>query len=178
MERTPARKNDPPAPVSDTAGGLHQYLSFQLKGELFAIGILHIKEIIEYGRLTPVPMMPEFICGVINLRGAVVPVIDLSCRFGRGKSEIGRRTCIVILELEWLEEVQVIGVIVDAVNEVLEIDAREIAPPPSFGANIQTHFIEGMGRLEHGFIIILQIDRILSAADVALMEGIVETPPL
>lgn len=149
------------------AGGqeLEQYLTFMLQGEVFAIGILHIKEIIEYGKLTTVPMMPEFIRGVINLRGAVVPVVDLGSRFGRGRSEIDRRSCIVILELQAGGDTQVIGVVVDAVNEVLEIGDESITPPPAFGANIRTDFIQGMGRLEDGFVIILDVDNILSVED-------------
>ena len=139
-----------------------QYLTFMLGGEVFAIGILHIKEIIEYGQLTTVPMMPEFIRGVINLRGAVVPVVDLASRFGGKPSPITRRSCIVILELESDEETQVIGVVVDAVNEVLEIAGTDIEPPPSFGTRIRTDFIKGMGKVQDRFVIILSVDKVLS----------------
>lgn len=157
------------SPVAIGGQDADQYLTFMLKGEVFAIGILHIKEIIEYGRLTAVPMMPEFIRGVINLRGAVVPVIDLASRFGGRCSEVTRRSCIVILELQANEEVQVIGVVVDAVNEVLDIAAAEIAPPPAFGARIRTDFIKGMGKVEDGFVIILNVDNILSVDDLHLL---------
>ena len=103
-----------------TTGEEQQYLTFLLSGEMFAIAILNIKEIIEYDSLTEVPMMPSFIRGVINLRGAVVPVVDLSARFGRSKTEVSRRTCIVIIEVEGREDSrQDIGVMVDSVSEVL-----------------------------------------------------------
>ena len=142
-----------------------QYLTFQLAGESFAIGILSIKEIIEYHTLTEVPMMPASVRGVINLRGAVVPVMDLLARFGRPSSEVTKRTCIVIVEIEADEERQVIGVVVDAVNEVLDIDAADIEPPPSFGANIRTDFIQGMGKVRGKFVILLNVHQVLSIDD-------------
>jgi len=142
-----------------------QYLTFQLAGESFAIGILSIKEIIEYDTLTEVPMMPASVRGVINLRGAVVPVMDLLARFGRPSSEVTKRTCIVIVEIEADEERQVIGVVVDAVNEVLDIDAADIEPPPSFGANIRTDFIQGMGKVKGKFVILLNVHQVLSIDD-------------
>src|ERR1035441_7456611 len=117
--------------VSNAAAGHEQqgqYLTFMLGGEVFAIGILSIKEIIEYGQLTEVPRMPGFIRGVINLRGAVVPVIDLGSRFGKQASAVSRRTCIVIIEVIHEEEQHVVGVMVDAVNEVLDIAPNEIEP--------------------------------------------------
>jgi purine-binding chemotaxis protein CheW len=146
-----------------------QYLTFMLGGEVFAIGILHIKEIIEYGQLTTVPMMPTFIRGVINLRGAVVPVVDLASRFGGKPSEVTRRSCIIILEMEVEEETQVIGVVVDAVNEVLEIAGADIEPPPSFGTKIRTDFIAGMGKVQERFVIILNVNKVLSAEEMALI---------
>lgn len=147
-----------------------QYLTFMLGGEMFAIGILGIKEIIEYGQLTAVPMMPGFIRGVINLRGAVVPVVDLSARFGRQSSDITRRTCIVILEVESEGEKQDVGVVVDSVSEVLAIPAGEIEPPPSFGAKIRADFISGMGKVGGKFVIILNADRVLSVDEMALLS--------
>ena len=146
-----------------------QYLTFVLGGEMFAIGILCVKEIIEYGDLTVVPMMPECIRGVINLRGAVVPVVDLACRFGRRSTELTRRTCIVIVEVEGEGERQDIGVIVDAVSEVLEIQDSQIEPAPAFGARIRTDFIHGMGKLDGKFVIILNVNTGLSPDDLALL---------
>ena len=142
-----------------------QYLTFMLGGEMFAIGILAIKEIIEYGGLTAVPMMPASIRGVINLRGAVVPVLDLAVRFGRRPNDITKRTCIVIVEVETDGEQQVLGVLVDAVNAVLEIAASEIEPAPTFGAKIPTDFIEGMGKVNGKFVILLNAGCVMSAAE-------------
>jgi purine-binding chemotaxis protein CheW len=149
-----------------------QYLTFMLGGEMFAIGILHIREIIEYGSLTTVPMMPNFIRGVINLRGAVVPVVDLLARFGRTSSEVGKRTCIVIIEVAGEEGSQDIGVIVDMVNEVLEIPASEIEPAPAFGAKVRSDFISGMGKLDGKFVIVLNVDKVLSVDELAMLEQI------
>ncbi len=148
-----------------------QYLTFLLGGEMFAIGILGIKEIIEYGSLTAVPMMPQFIRGVINLRGAVVPVVDLSARFSRKSSEITPRTCIVILEVESDETKQDVGVVVDSVSAVLAIADSEIEPPPSFGAKIRTDFISGMGKVAGKFVIILNASRVLSVDEMALLTA-------
>jgi purine-binding chemotaxis protein CheW len=144
-----------------------QYLTFVLAGELFAIGILAIKEIIEYHNITEVPMMPASVRGVINLRGAVVPVMDLQVRFGRPPSEVTKRTCIVIVEVESLEERQVVGVVVDAVNEVLDIAATDIEPPPAFGAKIRADFIHGMGKVKGNFVILLDVDRVFALEDIA-----------
>jgi purine-binding chemotaxis protein CheW len=151
----------------------NQYLTFLLSGEMFSIGILNIKEIIEYGQLTEVPMMPAFIRGVINLRGRVVPVVDLSVRFGRDATAVGKRTSIVIIEVQNGDERHDIGVLVDAVSEVLAIAASEIEPPPSFGANIRADFISGMGKVNGKFVIILNADRVLSLEEMALLENAV-----
>jgi purine-binding chemotaxis protein CheW len=144
-----------------------QFLTFMLGGEVFAIGILAIKEIIEHRSPTEVPMMPACVRGVINLRGAVVPVMDLLARFGRPSSPITKRSCIVIVEVESGEERQVIGVAVDAVNEVLDIAATEIEPPPTFGARIRGEFIEGMGKVNGKFVILLDVNRVLSTEELA-----------
>ena len=142
-----------------------------LTGEVFAIGILSIKEIIEYGNLTEVPRMPDFIRGVINLRGSVVPVIDLGARFGKHATEVSRRTCIVIIEIEHEGEQHVVGVMVDAVNEVLDIPATEIEPAPSFGAKIRSDFIHGMGKVDGKFVIILNVDMVLSMDEISTLAG-------
>ena len=157
------------AALTSAAQEIQQYLTFMLGGEVFAIGILHIKEIIEYGQLTTVPMMPEFIRGVINLRGAVVPVVDLASRFGGKPSPITRRSCIVILELKVEEDTQVIGVVVDAVNEVLEIAGADIEPPPAFGTRIRTDFIQGMGKVQERFVILLSVDKVLSTNELVML---------
>jgi purine-binding chemotaxis protein CheW len=150
-----------------------QYLTFMLTGETYAIGILRIKEIIQYGQLTEVPRMPDFIRGVINLRGAVVPVIDLSARFGKQPTAIGRRNCIIIIEVGIGEaETQNVGVMVDAVNAVLEIPNNEIEPAPNFGTDIRADFIAGMGKINGKFVIILNIQQVLSMDDMAALAGV------
>jgi len=149
-----------------------QYLTFLLGGETFAIAILNIKEIIEYGNVTTVPMMPDFVRGVINLRGAVVPVIDLAMRFSRPPSPVTRRTCIVLIEVEVEGEQYNIGVTVDTVNEVLEIPGSEIEPPPTFGAKIRSDFIGGMGKIDGKFVIILDADKVLSVDEMASLASI------
>ncbi|OGH01311.1 MAG: chemotaxis protein CheW [Candidatus Lambdaproteobacteria bacterium RIFOXYD1_FULL_56_27] len=154
-----------------------QYLTFTLGKEMFAIGILNIKEILEYGQMTSVPMIPSFIRGVINLRGSVVPVVDLSARFGGTSSEVTKRTCIVIIEVTTTEGRQDIGMVVDAVSAVLEIPASEIEPAPDFGTNIRTAFILGMGKINGNFVIILNVDKVLSVEDLSLANqttGLVE----
>lgn len=155
----------------------NQFLTFSLKGEMFALGILRIKEILEYGLLTPVPMMPAFIKGVINLRGAVVPVIDLSVRFYGQRSEVHKRSCIVIVEVETDEGRQDIGVMVDSVSEVLEIAARDIEPAPAFGSRLRADFIDGMGKVQGEFVIILAIDKVLSIDELAMISQVAEQQP-
>ena len=121
--------------------------------------------------------MPDFIRGVINLRGAVVPVIDLNARFGKQPTQVARRTCIVIIDVETSEdEKQDVGVIVDAVNEVLEIPAAEVEPAPSFGANIRADFISGMGKVNERFVIILDVNHVLSLDEMAALAGVSHVP--
>ena len=158
-----------PMEAADAAREHGQYLTFALGGEMFMIDIRHIKEIIEYGGITPVPMMPEFIRGVINLRGSVVPVIDLAVRFGRQAGAVTRRTCIVIVEIETGGERHDIGVVVDSVSEVLELPFSDIEPPPAFGAKIRTDFIHGMGKINGKFMIILSVNTVLSVDDITML---------
>ena len=154
-----------------------QYLTFLLSGEMFSIGILCIKEIIWYANLTEVPMMPACIRGVINLRGAVVPVMDLSTRFGKPPTAVTKSTCIIIIEMASHAEGEPhsMGVVVDAVQAVLEIDASDIAPPPTFGTKIRSDFIEGIGKVNGKFVILLNVNRVLSNEEIGAMgQGLVE----
>jgi purine-binding chemotaxis protein CheW len=167
-----AQANNKPAVVPARAGAseqTHQYLTFVLAGEIFAMGILAIKEIIEYATLTEVPMMPEYVRGVINLRGSVVPVIDLSVRFGKPSSPVTKRTCIVIIEVVSRGESHILGLVVDAVNAVLDIPAAEIEPPPAFGASIRTDFIQGMGKVNGKFVVLLDVDHVLAADEMQVL---------
>ena len=145
------------------------YLTFTVAHEVFALTIAVIKEIIEYRAPTTVPMMPPFIRGIINLRGRVVPVIDLSVRFGHAKGEVTRRTCIVILEIREGEQQHDIGVVVDAVSAVLDIADADVEPPPSFGARLRSDFIGGMGKIGEKFVIILDIEHVLSMEELSLL---------
>lgn len=151
-----------------------QYLTFQLGKEVFALQILSVREIIEYGALTTVPMMPAAVRGVVNLRGIVLPVIDLTARFGGAPAVVGKRSCIVVVEVEEEGHTQPLGLLVDGVNAVVEIPPNEVAPPPNFGTGIPTNFIAGMGRLEAGFVIILDLKHVLSTGDLA---GLVASNP-
>ena len=153
------------------AGDNMQYLTFLLDREVFAIGILAIKEIIGLGEITVVPMMPDFIRGVINLRGAVVPVVDLAARFQRPPALPTKRTCVVIVELGVESARHVVGIIVDAVNEVLDIPASEIEPAPTFGAKIRTDFIRGLGKVNGRFVILLDMDHVLSVDEMSALSG-------
>lgn len=152
--------------------GNHQYLTFTAAGELFTMGILHIKEIIEYGNITEVPMMPPYIRGVINLRGGVVPVVDLAARFGRQSTNVSRRTCIIIVEIFSDNGKQDTGIVVDAVHGVIEIPKPDIEATPAFGANIRTDFIQGMGKVDGNFVIILDVNRVLSIEEMATLSRI------
>ena len=154
-----------------TGEPVQQHLTFMLGGEMFAMAILSIREIIEYTSLTEVPMMPPYIRGVINLRGAVVPVMDLLVRFGKQPAPVTKRTCIVIVEIEGVEGRQTVGLVVDAVNEVLDLAAADVEPPPAFGANIRTDFIRGMGRVKDKFVILLDVDHVMAAEEWAALPG-------
>ena len=147
-----------------------KYLTFLLGDKSYAISILKIKEILEYGSITPIPRMPDFVCGAIYLRGRVVPVVDLLERLGNGKSEVGKRSCIVIVEMKFSNETLSIGVVVDAVSKVVDIKNSDIEAAPSFGGAVETDFIEGMGKLNDEFVVILNIDRVLSLDDLALLS--------
>jgi purine-binding chemotaxis protein CheW len=157
-----------------------QYLTFTLGGEMFSISILCIKEIIWYANLTEVPMMPACIRGVINLRGAVVPVMDLSSRFGKPPTPVTKSTCIIIIEVQSQNEgeSQSMGVVVDAVQAVLEIPSSEIEPPPTFGAKIRSDFIEGIGKVNGKFVILLNVNRVLSNEEIGAMGRVAASTDL
>lgn len=178
MSTALAERRSGTAVKTAAALGARKYLSFTLNGEVYAMAIEQVKEIIEFGQITTVPMMPSYMRGVINLRGTVVPVIDLSRRFGGEASEVGRRTCIVILEVPLdsgeQAERQVIGVIVDAVNAVLDIAPDAIEPPPSFGTRIRPDFLQGMGKVKDRFVVILNVHRTLSIDELNALRTLPE----
>jgi purine-binding chemotaxis protein CheW len=144
-----------------------QYLTFTLGDEVFAMDIRTVREIIQHAAMTIVPLMPNFVRGVINLRGAVVPVIDLQSRFGRATTVVGKKTCIVIFDASRDGEKTELGLMVDAVSEVIEILPAQIEPPPQFGTSIQREFIRGMGKVDGEFIVILEPERALDIDDMA-----------
>lgn len=163
--------------ASDTAenmlgGAAVQFLTFELNSEIYGINILNIREIIDFGNITRVPMMPRFIAGVINLRGNVVPVVDLALRFSDHSSVRTKRSSIVILDVEYEEQKLEIGITVDVVNEVLDISLSNIEPAPSFGTKIRTDFISGMGKIDGQLLMLLDIENILSVEELSVVEKI------
>lgn len=145
-----------------------QYLSFQLAGEEYAFGIMRVREILEYDTITRVPNAPAAIRGVINLRGSVVPVVDLTVRFGLAPTAITKRTCIVIVEAMVDGRELVMGILADAVSQVLDLAGDAIEPPPAFGSRVRVEHLVGMGKLDaQRFVLILDIDRLLGDLDVA-----------
>ncbi len=153
-----------------------QYLMFHLGGETFATPIQSIREIIEYQTMTKVPLTPGFLSGVISLRGAVVPVLDLAVRLGRNKTDVGRRTCIVIVDALVDEQHFQIGVVVDGVTEVLDVDADKLETPPDFGLGLRSDFIAGMINQNDHFIVVLDMDCVLSAQELASLVQLADEP--
>jgi purine-binding chemotaxis protein CheW len=147
-----------------------QYLTYSVGDEVFAMDIRSVREIIQYGAMTVVPLMPEFVRGVINLRGAVVPVIDLQSRFGRSKAAVGKKTCIVIFDASTEGEKLELGLMVDAVSEVIDIRESQIEPAPQFGATIRRDFIRGMAKVDGDFIVILEPERALDIDEMAQLS--------
>ncbi|MGZ8423713.1 MAG: chemotaxis protein CheW [Candidatus Binatia bacterium] len=144
-----------------------QYLTFHLAGEEYAVGILQVKEIITYGTLTKVPHTPASIRGVINLRGNVVPVVDLGVKFGLAASPVTDRTCIVIVEADINDTHTVMGVVADSVSQVISMAGDSILPAPSFGTQVRMEFLRGMGKSGDKFVLVLDIDKVLGADDLA-----------
>ncbi|MDH5444926.1 MAG: chemotaxis protein CheW [Gammaproteobacteria bacterium] len=153
----------------------HKYLTFLTPGKVYAVSIMKVKEIIEYGKVIDVPMMPTFINGAINLRGQVIPVIDLNVRLGGEETEVTRRSCIVVVELSLSGDNKKVGLLVDAVSKVVDFHESQIDEAPSFNGNINTDYIEGMGKTEDGFIILLNIDNLLSMEDIEQFNKVSST---
>ncbi len=147
-----------------------KYLTFSLADEEYGISILKIKEIIGMMSITTVPQTPEFVKGVINLRGKVIPVIDLRLRFGMEAIDYTERTCIIVVEIDGSAGIVQIGIVVDAVSEVLNVSGEDVEETPTFGAKLNTDYILGMAKMEGGVKILLDIDRVLSGEEVELLE--------
>jgi len=146
---------------STAADAPSQFLSFMLGQDMFAMGILAVREILEYAGVTPVPQMPPSICGVINLRGTAVPVLDLARRLDREPSPVSKRTCIIVVEVDGGEGPFVIGILVDAVNAVLDIPATDIEPAPRFGA-VRADLLHGIGKVNGRFVLLLNVQHVVS----------------
>lgn len=147
-----------------------QYLTFLIDGDEYAVSILRVREIIEYESVTHVPTTPPHVRGVIDLRGAVLPVIDLGAKFGKSASAPARTTCIIVVETKLNDAMVVVGVIADAVSEVIELADEQIEAAPALGTNIRVDFLVGMARLDGRLALVLNPDRILSPAE--LQEAI------
>lgn len=144
------------------AGELGQYLTFELAGQGYALDLMHVREIVEYGALTKVPRTPAAIRGVVNLRGNVMPVVDLGLIFGLKSGPITTRTCIIVVETIYEGERGVMGVMADAVSKVTQWPSAELLPPPAFGMRVRVDFIKGMAKAAEKFVILLDINRVLS----------------
>jgi len=145
--------------------GVRQYLTFMIGGEEYAVSLLKVKEIIEFDVITKVPKMPEWVRGVINLRGNVVPVVDLAVKLRQPASEIGKLTCIVITEVQCEGEAKVIGVMADAVSQVIDLRTEEVEAPPSFGTRVKADYLLGMARSGKKFCLMLDTDKVLSSQE-------------
>lgn len=151
-----------------------QYLTFRLEEEVFALDIGKVREVLDFTSATKVPQTPAFMRGVINLRGSVVPVVDLRLKFGMAMTEKSVNTCVVITEVDMEGETMVLGCMADSVQEVLDLEPGQIEPPPRIGTKLKTEFIRGMGKHDDHFIIILDIDRVFSSGDLASLQEMEE----
>lgn len=147
-----------------------QHLTFKLDEEVFALDISKVREVLEFTSVTKVPRTPDFMCGVINLRGGVVPVVDMRLKFGMLQAEKTVNTCIIIVEVELDGEATVLGALADSVQEVFEFEPDQIEPAPKIGTKLKTDFIKGMGKRDDQFIIILDIDKVFSSDELAIVQ--------
>ena len=167
------RKQAAAQPAAGPAERIGQYLTFRLGEDAFGISILAVREILEYQPLTPVPRTPPYLRGVLNLRGAVVPVIDLALCFGQSATDVRRRTCIVIVDAPLPGQNRDIGVLVDEVHAVIDVAEDAIEPAPLLGRHVPADFIAGMARREQGFTVLLRVERALSLDDMhSLFAGL------
>ena len=153
--------------ITDT----RQYLTFKLAEEVFAIDVSKVREVLDFTTITKIPRTPDFMSGVINLRGNVVPVVDLRLCFEMSKTEKTVNTCIVVMEMMLEGESTVVGALADSVEEVIDLEPEQIQPAPRMGTQIRTDFIKGMGRRDAQFVMILDIDRVFSAEELSAVEA-------
>ena len=150
---------------------IRQYLTFQLGEEVFALDVSHVREILEFTTVTKVPKTPEYMRGVINLRGSVVPVLDMRLKFGMSITEKTVNTCIIVVEVSFEGETTIIGALVDSVQEVFELEPDQIEPAPKIGTQLKTEFIKGMGKKDDRFIIMLDINKVFSSEELSMVQG-------
>jgi len=158
--------------IKDTNIKVGKYLTFSLADEEYGIGILKVKEIIGMMPITSVPRTPQFVKGVINLRGKVIPIVDLRAKFGMESIPYTERTCIIVVEIDSNDATVLIGIVVDAVSEVLNIHGDDIEDTPAFGTHLDTEYIMGMAKMEGGVKILLNIDQVLSSKEIQNLQGV------
>lgn len=149
-----------------------QFLTFKLGSETFAVEITKVREVLEYTSVTKIPRVPVFMRGVINVRGSVVPVLDLRLKFGMSKTEKTVNTCIIIVEFEWNNQIVHLGAMADSVQEVLDLGMEQIEPPPKFGTKLDAEFLQGMGKVNDTFIMILDINKVFSKDEINLVTDV------
>ena len=161
--------------VATVTGKEGMYLTFQLGGEVYALEILKVQEIIGMMNVTRVPRMPEFVRGVVNLRGKVIPVVDLRLKFGLEAQEDTEKTCIIVVEIEQDGQKTTMGIIVDEVSEVIDVSTDQIEPPPDFGASVRTDFILGMGKIGEKVLMMLDIGKVLAREEAIAISAMQST---
>jgi purine-binding chemotaxis protein CheW len=151
-------------------GATVQYLAFKLGSEVYAVDVAKVREILDFPPITKVPRTPDFMRGVINLRGSVVPVVDMRLKFGMSMTEKSVNTCIVVVEALVENELTTIGALADSVQEVVELDPASIEPPPKIGSRLKVEFLKGMGKIGDSFLMILDIDRVFSSSELSMVR--------
>jgi len=157
---------------------INTYLTFKLDGEDYAVDVSSVREVLDYTSITKVPRTPDFMKGVINLRGSVVPVVDMRLKFGLREAEVTVDTCIIVMEVEIGGEATVIGALADSVKEVFELDPGRIEPPPRIGSGLESEFISGMGKYNDSFIIILDVNKVFSEDELIYLKEASDGPTI
>lgn len=157
------------------SGTTVQYLAFKLGDEVYAVDVAKVREILDFPPITKVPRTPDFMRGVINLRGSVVPVVDMRLKFGMSMTEKSVNTCIIVVEALLENELTTIGAIADSVQEVVELDPAHIEPPPKIGSRLKVEFLKGMGKIGENFLMILDIDKVFSTSELMMVKEAVAT---
>lgn len=158
--------------MNSTISEVRQYLTFILDDELFAVDVVKVREVLDYTTITKIPRTPEYMRGVINLRGSVVPVIDLRLKFGMSKTENTINTCIIVMEVQTDNETIILGALSDSVQEVFELEPDQIEPAPKIGTHFNAEFLKGMGKRNDNFIMILDIDKVFTFEELSEVQNV------